>query len=133
MDGLFLQSVEAIGESPFVGSGGELWELLQSEKEHLSEEILADDEQTSSESAPANECEPSEESVQAITWHNRQKLEERLRAINDAQDRLIDGGYGICLECGTRIEPKRLVANPAASLCISCQELSEAETIFRTL
>jgi DnaK suppressor protein len=133
MDGLFLQSVEAIGESPFVGSGGEIWELLQSEKEHVSEEILAEDAQVSCEMTPANEFEPSEESTRTISWHNRQKLEERLRAINDAQDRLVDGGYGICLECGTRIEPKRLVADPAASLCISCQELSEAEAIFRTL
>ena len=132
MDGVFLESVEAIGDSPFVGSAGEIWELLQTEKEHVSEEILADGEQNL-ESTPANESEPSEESERAISWHNRQNLEERLRAINDAQDRLIDGGYGMCLECGKTIEPRRLVANPAASLCISCQQLSETETIFRTL
>jgi DnaK suppressor protein len=133
MEGLFLQSIEAIGDSPFVGTAGEIWELLQAEKEHVSEEILGDGEQTSAQDISAKESEPSEESVRAILWHNRQKLEDRLRAINDAQDRLIDGGYGMCLECGAGIEPKRLVANPAASRCISCQQLSEADAIFRTL
>jgi RNA polymerase-binding transcription factor DksA len=85
------------------------------------------------ESTPVNEAEPSEESAKAIEWHNRQTLEDRLHEINDAQDRLLDGDYGMCLECGDRIEPGRRVVSPAASLCISRQELLEGESIFRTL
>jgi len=133
MEGLFLQSAEAFSDLPFVGTAGEVWELLQAEKEHVSRDILAESDLRVDESTPANEAEPSEESARAIEWHNRQTLEERLREINDAQDRLIDGGYGMCLECGDRIEPRRLAVNPAASLCISCQELLEGESIFRTL
>ena len=133
MEGLFLQSAEAFSDLPLVAPAGEVWELLQAEKEQVSRDILAESVLRVDESTPANEAEPSEESAKAIEWHNRQTLEDRLREINDAQDRLIDGGYGMCLECGDRIEPRRLVVNPAASLCISCQELLEGESIFRTL
>ena len=133
MEGLFLQSAEAFSDSPFVGTAGEVWELLQAQEEQVSRNILAESDLRVDESTPANEAEPSEESARAIEWHNRQTLEERLREIIDAQDRLIDGGYGMCLECGNRIEPGRLVVNPAAALCISCQELLEGESIFRTL
>jgi DnaK suppressor protein len=133
MEGLFLQSVEAFSDSPFVANPGEIWELLQAQKEQVSKDILTESNLRVDESAPANEAEPSEESARAIEWHKRETLEERLREINDAQDRLIDGGYGMCLECGDRIEAKRLAVNPAASLCISCQELLEGESIFRSL
>ena len=133
MEGLFLQSAEAFSDSPFVGTAGEVWELLQAQKEQVSRDILAESDLRVHESTPANEAEPSEESARAIEWHNRETLDDRLREINDAQDRLLDGGYGMCLECGDRIEPGRLVVNPAASLCISCQELLEGESIFRTL
>lgn len=133
MEGLFLQSAEAFNDSSFVGSAGEIWELLQAEKEQVSREILAESDLPVVESTAANEAEPSEESARAIECHNLETLEERLREINDAQDRLLDGCYGVCLECGDRIEPRRLVVNPAASLCILCQELLEGESIFRTL
>ncbi|HXI24192.1 MAG TPA: TraR/DksA family transcriptional regulator [Pyrinomonadaceae bacterium] len=133
MEGLFLQSAEAFSDSPLVGAGGEIWELLQAEKEQVSRDILAESDLRVAESTAANEAEPSEESPRAIEWHNRETLEDRLRELNDAQDRLIDGSYGMCLECGDRIEPRRLVVKPAASLCISCQELLEGESIFRSL
>lgn len=133
MEGLFLQSAEAFSDSAFVGTAGEIWELLQAEKEQVAREILADNDLRVDESRAANEAEPSEESARAIEWHNRETLDERLREINDAQDRLLEGRYGMCLECGDRIEPRRLAVNPAASLCISCRELLEGESIFRTL
>ena len=81
MEGLFLQSAEAFSDSPFVGTAGEVWELLQAEKEHVSRDILAESDLCADESAPANEAEPSEESARAIEWHNRETLEERLREI----------------------------------------------------
>ena len=58
---------------------------------------------------------------------HRESLEGRLRAINDAQDRLMDGAYGICQECGSHIGGKRLVADPAAALCLVCQQVMEQE------
>ena len=44
-----------------------------------------------------------------------------VRDIDTALQRLADGKYGICLECGDRIEQKRLDANPAAVRCLECQ------------
>ena len=35
------------------------------------------------------------------------------------------GGYGDCLECGTPIPIKRLLAQPAAELCVACQQAQE--------
>lgn len=130
MDGMLLQTAEAFGKVP--AGAGEMWERLQAEKEHLGREVFADGALHLSD-VEVTECEPSEESVREIEWHWCQSLSDRLRALNDAQDRLIDGGYGLCLECGQQIETRRLVADPAASLCIDCQTLTEGETFGRKL
>src|SRR5947209_13497010 len=110
MDGLLLQSVEGLAESPLAVNAGGIWELLQAEKEEVSRDLVG--------SGPLlqdpvmfNEIEPPEECAQEIEWRHRGKLEDRLRAINDAQDRLIDGGYGLCLDCGKQIDQKRLLAD----------------------
>ena len=66
MEGLFLQSAEAFSDSPFVGSGGEFWELLQTQKEQVSRNILAESDLRVDENTPANRAEPSEESAKAI-------------------------------------------------------------------
>jgi DnaK suppressor protein len=48
-----------------------------------------------------------------------------MRELNDAQDRLADGAYGICAACRAQISAKRLRADPAASLCLECQQAVE--------
>jgi RNA polymerase-binding transcription factor DksA len=123
MDGFLLQTAEALGDS-FGAGAGEMWELLQAEKEQVTQTILSGG--LSCENLrEASECEASEEADREVTWRRRETLEDRLRAINDAQDRLIDGGYGTCVECGDQITVKRLCADPAASLCIYCQSRTE--------
>ena len=131
MDGMLLQSVEALGDSPFVRGAGEMWELLQAEKEDLEQNILSGGSLASDGSAVAVEHEPSEDCARELEWHRRETLEDRLRDLNDAQDRLIDGGYGLCLDCGNQIDTRRLVADPAASLCINCQMLAEENNSAR--
>lgn len=125
MDGVLLQSVEALGDSPFIGGAGEMWELLQAEKENLEQSILSGGSLAQDGSAVPEEHEPSEDCARELEWHRRETLEGRLRDLNDAQDRLIDGGYGLCLECSNQIDTRRLVADPAASLCVNCQTLAE--------
>ena len=49
-----------------------------------------------------------------------QELENRLQQINNALDRIKQGRYGFCLECGAEISQPRLEALPYASLCIDC-------------
>ncbi|HSQ22855.1 MAG TPA: TraR/DksA C4-type zinc finger protein [Pyrinomonadaceae bacterium] len=133
MDGVLLQTVEALGDSRFVAGTGEMWERLQAEKEEVEREILCEGPLLQENVGGLQECEPSESDIREIEWRHRETLEERLRALNDAQDRLMDGGYGRCLECGDQIDAKRLVADPAASSCINCQRLAEKESLNRTL
>ena len=49
-----------------------------------------------------------------------------LREIRDALNRMDDGSYGICADCGTDIPLARLRVQPAALRCITCQERYEA-------
>ena len=80
-----------------------------------------------------NERDISEEWTEAIAWRHRDQLEGRLRDIIDAQDRLVDGLYGKCADCGFPIESRRLAADPTASLCIVCKNSSEPEVTFHTM
>lgn len=133
MDGIFLQSVEALGDAQFIAGPGEIWERLQGDKEAVSRDILMRGDLSDLAVASRPEDEATKASPCEIGCRNREILENRLRAINDAQDRLIDGGYGVCLECGEQIDPRRLSVNPAASLCINCQQTSERASSFHSL
>jgi DnaK suppressor protein len=51
----------------------------------------------------------------------RGREQKLLEKINEALDRLDEGTYGICEECGCNINAKRLEARPVASFCIDCK------------
>lgn len=46
---------------------------------------------------------------------------ERLEGIEHAQQRLLQGSYGVCLDCGEEIPRERLFAQPTAIRCTACQ------------
>lgn len=48
-----------------------------------------------------------------------------LREIEQVLGAAADGRYGICEDCGARIDPRRLVAQPTAVRCLVCQVLAE--------
>ena len=50
---------------------------------------------------------------------------DEFRALEAARDRLAQGGYGVCIDCGNEIGYERLKASPAALRCIQCQERHE--------
>lgn len=127
-DGILLQSVEGLGDSPFVASGGEVWEMLQGEKEEICREILAEGPLV--EGAVVGDL---ENTAPEVELRYRCSLEDRLRAINDAQDRLADGHFGECVVCGGPIGARRLAADPAVSLCLNCQKAIEGEMTFHTM
>ena len=56
-------------------------------------------------------------------------MEEReaaeLLAIDEALQRIADGSYGLCLQCGASIPAARLHAQPTAERCVGCQTRSE--------
>ena len=128
-----LQSVEGLEQTSSGARFGALWELLQGEKEQVCREISSAGNLIHENGFGANERDLSDEYTEAIDWKQRDQLEQRLRDIIDAQDRLSDGSYGRCDECRNEIDPKRLLADPAATLCFSCRQSSEPEVAFHTI
>ena len=53
---------------------------------------------------------------------------EKLLAIEEALEKLREGTYGVCEECGDEIGAGRLRAMPLARLCVPCQSRLEKET-----
>lgn len=50
-----------------------------------------------------------------------EQLEDQLTDVNKALERIDEGTYGICTNCGQPIQAERLEALPQAELCIECQ------------
>ena len=50
---------------------------------------------------------------------------QMLKMVDEALARLKSGSFGVCVECGEKMIPKRLEAVPWARHCISCQEREE--------
>ncbi len=48
------------------------------------------------------------------------KLRDTLQEVEDALDKLAEGRYGMCENCGQPIDPVRLEAMPATRYCINC-------------
>jgi RNA polymerase-binding transcription factor DksA len=54
-------------------------------------------------------------------------LEDELKTVQTARDRLAEGKYGICIDGGEEIEPARLEAQPEAIRCMKHQRIYEGE------
>lgn len=48
-------------------------------------------------------------------------LQERMREVERALERLEGGTYGVCERCGQTIPAERLEVRPFATLCVDCQ------------
>jgi RNA polymerase-binding transcription factor DksA len=44
-----------------------------------------------------------------------------LHDVEEAMQRMADGGYGVCTRCGTDLAIERLEVLPQVSLCMPCQ------------
>jgi len=74
----------------------------------------------------------SQSGAAASTRSNRSqanKQERLLKEIECSLNRLADGTYGYCMECGEEIGTKRLNARPVARRCLRCQETHEFNEI----
>ncbi len=60
-----------------------------------------------------------------IGYATRELLVERVHRLQTALDRLRDGEYGTCVECGETIAPARLRALPEVQTCVRCQDRLE--------
>lgn len=52
--------------------------------------------------------------------------EEQRGHVLAALERISDGTYGSCVDCGTRVPDGRLDARPEAARCVSCQQRVDA-------
>lgn len=48
-----------------------------------------------------------------------------LQSLEAARKRFGEADFGLCADCGAAIPAPRLVANPAATRCVKCQEVFE--------
>lgn len=50
---------------------------------------------------------------------------EEVRELDAALRRIMVGVYGLCADCGERIDRRRLEAHPTAKRCLDCQRTSD--------
>jgi DnaK suppressor protein len=55
----------------------------------------------------------------------RERGRDKLNAIDDALERIQEGSYGVCEDCGERIPVGRLEAMPFATTCRDCKTQRE--------
>jgi DnaK suppressor protein len=60
-----------------------------------------------------------------MNFATRSLLVERANRLAEALERLRDGEYGVCQECGEAIAPARLKAMPEVQTCVRCQDRLE--------
>jgi DnaK suppressor protein len=58
-------------------------------------------------------------------------LQDILAQVNAALERMDEGTYGVCGNCGRRIAEERLEAFPYVALCIECQSRFERDRALR--
>ena len=64
---------------------------------------------------------------QEFTLSLMETEEDTLLAIDGALERIEEGSYGKCEECGVSISKTRLTAIPYTALCIKCAEALEKQ------
>ena len=70
-------------------------------------------------SADSEERATDLENQDALEGIKNSEIQE-VHQIQGALRRIAEGTYGVCVQCGADIDPKRLEALPIATSCISC-------------
>lgn len=69
----------------------------------------------------------SEERTRELELILTDREKQKLKQIDDALDRIEEGSYGLCEECGIKIPRARLKVVPFAKYCVECKEVIERE------
>lgn len=103
--------------------------LLKERSRILSEgdKTLGNGLQQSPDDLPDFADQSSFESDRNFLLRLRDRERKLLAKIDDALQRIEDGSFGICEECGKDIGLKRLKARPVVTLCIECKTKQEEE------
>lgn len=71
------------------------------------------------------------ESDRAFTLRLRDRERKLIKKIQQALQRIDDGEFGLCVECGDDISIPRLKARPMTTLCINCKSKQEQDEQVR--
>ena len=91
---------------------------LEAEQAEESSELGNLDQHASDTASEISEADREEALVEAAA--------ERRKEAKAALGRLDDGTFGVCIDCGQKINQERLSFRPEASRCLTCQEKYEA-------
>jgi len=69
----------------------------------------------------------------SFSFHLKERESRLVKKINGALEKLNNGDFGMCEECGREISEERLKARPMAVLCIECKKMQEASEKIRGL
>ncbi len=73
------------------------------------------------------------ESDRSFELRIRDRERKLIKKIKKSLEKIDEGTYGICEECGEEIGIKRLEARPVTTLCIECKSRQEKEEKARGL
>ena len=102
--------------------------LLETKREEIvrkAQQTLEQDMSLDADDLPDEMDLASSEYLQAFTFRLRGREKTFLDKIQKALERIEDGSFGVCEECGEEISVKRLEARPETTLCIRCKEDQE--------
>ena len=104
---------------------------LEEEKKRLNRQmgdLSAQDPFTNTDRAAdkaSSDTEASDESSHDRFAAMVDELKVRLADVDAALNRIADGTYGFCTNCGNMIDTDRLAILPTATLCLSCEQLKK--------
>jgi DnaK suppressor protein len=104
--------------------------LLNQKKELLQETVRAVQEMNEPNDTfadPTDRASWESESTRDLRIRDRER--KLLEKIDQALQRIVDGTYGECEECGDMISVGRLRARPVTTLCIQCKAEQEAKEL----
>jgi DnaK suppressor protein len=102
--------------------------LLETEKRRILENARAALDELS-EKTPETSGDEGDQAQNMAEQHLSLRFKERerqlLHKIEGALERIKEGTFGECVDCGDQIGIKRLEIRPVAELCIGCKEAEE--------
>ena len=101
--------------------------------EEMSDSILTGADRTITDMTDHNDNYPdptdraSAESDRSFELRIRDRERKLLNKIKEAIERIDNGSYGVCDDCGDEIAVERLDARPVTTFCIDCKTRQEQE------
>jgi DnaK suppressor protein len=103
-------------------------ELLEQKRDEIvkrAQQTLSEDMTLDANDLPDEMDLASSEYLQSFTFRLRGREKVFLDKIQKALEKLDNGSFGVCDDCGEAISIKRLEARPETTLCIRCKEDQE--------